>query len=212
MSVAKPAVQTSSHSPPTTKFPTVPDGATHAFTRQHQTTGLQTPYEGPFLIVDRPSRSTIKLEVGVFKDGRKRYEIRHLDDIKFAHPDSLAAPIHRPKLGRPSVSTGARESTDSKMTPQPSSPPVPTVSEPVKQVKSKQNGPPPSPSRQLLADADTNAASNADSLFHDMTGPPPLKPFTKPVRATRNPNPRYIDAIWSATEDEIKAINAAIAA
>ena len=47
-------------------------------------------------------RSTVRIEVGHYKSGEKRYEIRHFNDLKIAHPDSLAAPAVRPALGRPS--------------------------------------------------------------------------------------------------------------
>ena len=160
------------------------------------------------MIVDKPSRSTVKLEVGIFKDGRKRYEIRHLDDIKFAHPDSLAAPIHRPKLGRPSASADSRVSTEVTTAPSRS---LTTPLAETERKQSKQNGSTPSPSRTTTATADTPAASAADPNIGDLTGPPSIKPFSRPIRATRNPNPKYVDAIWSATQDEIEAINAAIA-
>ena len=42
--------------------------------------------------------------MGTFKDGSKRFEIRHANDLKLAHPESLAAPVSRPALGRPSSS------------------------------------------------------------------------------------------------------------
>ena len=42
--------------------------------------------------------------MGRYKDGRKRYEFRHVNDLKFAHQKSLAAPTERPKLGRPATS------------------------------------------------------------------------------------------------------------
>ena len=97
--------QPSRHSKPEPTYPPIPAGATHAYTRQHQTTGLQTPYEGPFKIDSQVSRSVLKLEVGQYKDGRKRFEFRHINDLKFAHPKSMAAPAQRPKLGRPSATS-----------------------------------------------------------------------------------------------------------
>ena len=95
--------QPSNHKPPEKPLPGIPLGATHAYTKQHQTTGLQCPYEGPFKIDSQPSKSTVKLIVGYYKSGEERYEIRHLDDLKFAHPESLAAPASRPALGRPAT-------------------------------------------------------------------------------------------------------------
>ena len=97
----RPAVQPSRHNKPEPPLPGIPLDITHVYTRQHKAQGLQTPYEGPFPIVERPSRSTVKIDVGTYKSGEKRYEIRHLNDIKIAHPKSLAAPAQRPTLGRP---------------------------------------------------------------------------------------------------------------
>ena len=98
------AVQSSNHSPPEKTYKEIPLDVTQVYVRQHQKTGLQTPFEGPFKIAERLSRSTFKIEVGLYKSGEKRYEVRHANDLKFAHPDSPAAPIHRSPLGRPPTS------------------------------------------------------------------------------------------------------------
>ena len=95
------AMQTSRHNPPEKPLSDIPDGVTHAYTRQHQTTGLQPNFEGPFRIDGRVSKSVLRLEVGCYKDGTKCYELRHLNDLKMSHPKSLAAPAERPRLGRP---------------------------------------------------------------------------------------------------------------
>ena len=42
----------------------LPEHITHVYTRQHQTTGLQPPYEGPFPVAERVSRSVVKIVVG----------------------------------------------------------------------------------------------------------------------------------------------------
>ena len=95
------AMQTSRHNPPEKPLSDIPDGVTHAYTRQHQTTRLQPNFEGPFRIDGRVSKSVLRLEVGCYKDGTKCYELRHLNDLKLSHPKSLAAPAERPRLGRP---------------------------------------------------------------------------------------------------------------
>ena len=93
--------QPSRHSKVETPLPGIAEDVTHVYTRQHQTTGLQSHFEGPFRIEERVSRSIFKLEVGSYKDGRKRFELRHLNDLKPAHPKSIAAPASQPRLGRP---------------------------------------------------------------------------------------------------------------
>ena len=214
--------QTSSHG--TEKdLPEIPSDITHVYTRQHKAVGLQTPFEGPFRIESRPSKSTVKIEVGIFKSGEKRYEIRHLNDLKLAHPDSLAAPVQRSKLGRPSKPTDADavveghtdENTSSsaglanRLNPNPTSSTSPSIS------------------KQIGTETD---ASHATSTH---VGPVPASPpkggkiqTRLPTRTTRNPNPVYIDEIrltgppqfkpfmsrrpWSASASELDDLNRAI--
>ena len=106
------AKQPSRHNPPEKPLEDLPEDVTEVYARQHKTTGLQTPFEGPFKIHKRLTKSVIQLEVGVYKDGSKRFELRHLNDLRLAHPDSMAAPAQRPKLGRPSAQSEAQSSTE----------------------------------------------------------------------------------------------------
>ena len=173
-----PAVQPSSHAKPEAAVPPLPENVTHVYTREHQTTGLQTPYQGPFFIADRPSRSTVKIEVGVYKNGEKRYEVRHVNDLKPAHPDSFAAPFSRPQLGRPpGTSTPASTTKD---TEEPEAIPVT-----------------PSPSN-LPVVVESKQTSESGKIQ------------TRPTRTTRNPCPKYIDAIWTATPSDLARINLSI--
>ena len=192
-----PAVQTSSHNPPEKQLVAIPDEVTHVFTRQHKALGLSTPWEGPFKIASRPSRSTVQIEVGTYKNGEKRYEIRHFNDLKLAHPDSLAAPAVRPSLGRPKTSTSneSPSSTDTAAKKPPSNrfpdPPTPTSS----------SGKQTFGSSQLDSHATSTAEQRSPALTANeefqgtITGPPPQPAFTRPARATRNPNPYYVDGL-----------------
>ena len=217
----KTAIQPSSHNKPEPKLSGLPLEVTHVYTRQHKAVGLQTPYEGPFAIVDRPSRSTVKLDVGQYKSGERRFEIRHLNDIKAAHPKSMAAPAQRPVLGRPKTSgqSGGPGVTEAK-----SPPSTKTGSGPV-DVNSKQPrqpaavvGTPASvshetsnvTSRVLPPDSGSQPAkiqttpqlptSSANDEFEGvLTGPPPVQPFGRPIRSTRNPYPLYVDSFWLAS-------------
>ena len=177
-----PVSQPSRHNPPERKLPGIPENAKFAYTKQHQTTGLQVSYEGPFLIAERLSNSTVKLEVGNFKNGDKRYEVRHANDLKFAHPDSMAAPAARPALGRPRkpASSDVNNQTDAEF----------AVSEPSNEV------PFPHPTTNRLSTADPPAPSTANEEFDGVvTGPPPAPAFSRPTRTTRNPNPYYVDSL-----------------
>ena len=191
--VNKPAIQPSNHSAPEVALPDIPEGVTKAYVRQHKKTGLQAPFEGPFDIAERISRSTVKLHVGNFKDGTKKYEIRHANDLKFTHPDSLAAPIHRPSRGRPRTSVlpdvtiatddGHNKIDDNQPDPdqladQPEPAKIQTRARPVRSTRN------PDP---LYVDAITVAAE---------TGPPPTPPFPR----------RW----WSASPNELAILNKSI--
>ena len=229
----QPAVQPSRHCSPEAPLPPIPSNVSRVYTRQHQKTGLQAHFEGPFPVVERVSNSVMKIEVGSFKDGRKRYEFRHINDLKFAHPKSLAAPVERPKLGRPaatSVPTNGQTSTEaaSSGSPEPPSPqnrfdegqlPHPSVN-------NKQAAGSLSANETARNHATSNqefrvpASAPARGLTNESgrTGPPPAPAFSaRPVRSTRNPSPIYVDSIqwstlrpWSATQNEIQALNSAI--
>ena len=187
---------------------------THVYTRQHHTTGLQSPYEGPFRIAERTSRSTVKLEVGLYRDGSKRYEIRHLNDCKLAHPASLAAPASRPKLGRPSSAT-----SDLQLEPEASLEPSDKLPHPPSDSTGgvSQNKQPLVATR-TLNDHATSYQDNRDPSSpvlgegeQAQTGPPQLPAFpARAARSTRNKNPRYVDAIWSASPSELALINSSI--
>ena len=216
--------QPSAHSKVEPKLTGLPEGTTHVYTKQHQTTGLQSHFEGPFEIAEKVSKSVLKLNVGSYKDGRIRYEYRHLNDLKPAHPKSMAAPAVRPKLGRPTSSSSDGQTSTEATTPE--------------QTPSRQlpKPPPPSSFQNKQAVGSSPAATNATTRFgtHEtstpndrvpasvsndgLSGPPPIQPFSsRPVRSTRNPAPVYVDGIqwetlrpWSATSSEIEALNKSI--
>ena len=157
------------------------------------------------------TRSTFKLEVGQYKDGSMRHEIRHANDLKIAHPDSLAAPIHRPALGRPPTSKLEDQTTRS----------------------------PDATLQQKGSTSTDTTGSEADWENGGQVNKPTVAPSThagdaqnsnvggkRPVRSTRNQNPLYVDSLevsgpppfrgfpahrtWSASKDEIEALNRSI--
>ena len=205
---ARPAVQPSRHNPLEAPLPDIPSGVTHAYTRQHKTTGLQAPFEGPFRIASRPSRSTVQLEVGVYNNGEKRFEIRHLNDLRLAHPESLAAEASRPKLGRPSSRSNGQNTTDRQSLQPTRSNNFSTAPEPPVSL-------PSSKSKQAAGPAAT-VAMNPNINHETSTSDSRVPASARPVRTTRNPSPYYVDASqwspkpWSASPGEIAALNAAI--
>ena len=190
------AVQPSRHSPPEKKLPGVPPDVTSVYTKQHQTTGLEPPYEGPFVIADRLTNSTLKIEVGEYKNGEKRYEIRHINDLKFPHPNSLVAPARRPALGRPSrtsVTNAGQDNTN----------------------KNGGSGTQATPPDRLSESKQTTLPVE--------TKPANFQTTDRPVRSTRNQNPSYVDAVtsnppqqpafpstWTASANDLEAINRSI--
>ena len=208
----RPTSQPSRHNKPEKELPGIPEGVTHAYTKQHQTTGLQASYEGPFAIAERLSRSTVKLEVGLFKDGRKRYEIRHANDLKFAHPESLAAPVHRPKLGRPADPSRTSVPSEGQTTTEESR----LASDASNRFPDPPNFQPAVQSKQAVNPTASGASRNETNHETSISEQPDRTPSLRPVRSTRNPAPNYVDAVavanrpWSATQVEIKALNDSI--
>ena len=208
-------------------LPVIPDTATKAYIRQHKTTGLQAPYEGPFDIEGRLSRSTVKLHVGNLKDGTKRFEIHHINNLKFTHPESLASPIHRPSRGRPASGTSVppdasspnedeaqtssrwRSSNRSDRLPNPPSNQAAGAAGQSKQTSAGNNGTTTSINHATSNQGRRGIASEEDD-WRPITGPPAVTPFSRPARPTRNPNPKYVDAIWSATSADLQMINNSI--
>ena len=197
--------QTSSHTIEK-ELPELPPNITHVYTRQHKAVGLQTPYEGPFRVESRPSRSTVKIEVGIYKSGEKRFEIRHLNDVKIAHPESMAAPAQRSKLGRPSKSTEAKTVSGPGRLPPSSSagntnrlsdsldPEPSQFFSPVAPTENKQVGTPGPSAHATSTSSDRSSALTANEEFEGtITGPPPQPAFSRPIRTTRNPTPYYVD-------------------
>ena len=218
--------QPSRHNLPERPLPDIPLDVTHVYTRQHHQQGLQSNFEGPFRVVERTSRSVWKVEVGSYKDGTKRYEYRHLNDLKLAHPKSLAAPVERPKLGRPPTRTSAQvkssEPTDARSSTSAGSIdktefnrfPNPTQDKSKQPVGGAAVGTPASDNHATSILEERLPASESNGGLS--TGPPSIPPFARPIRATRNPNPCYVDSIsfdvtpWSATKDQIHKLNESI--
>ena len=206
--------QPSRHCPPERPMPPIPENIKQVYTKQHQTTGLQPSFEGPFRVEERTSRSVWKIEVGTYKDGRKRYEYRHVNDLKFAHPKSLAAPIERPKLGRPAtVQSDSSNSTEVTPSRQPSNP--------VNNQLRRQLQLPEPPHQTRTVDSKQSGNNHETSIPECQLPALPAesgKIQNRPKRSTRNPNPLYVDSLrlqappraWSASESDLKWLNESI--
>ena len=213
----RPAEQPSNHRAPEKLLPTIPDNATQAYVRQHKKTGLQAPFDGPFDIEERLSRSTVKLHVGNLKDGTKKFEVRHVNDLKFAHPKSLASSIHRPSRGRPpqSVHPDLQQPTDelaqtngAEGTPQNRFSPDPKPTNISTGPESKQSGTEERANHATSKQGRRESPIEPDAEWKPSGGPPPVAPFERRApRSTRNPSPMYVDAIWTASQSELDQLN-----
>ena len=179
-----------------------PPDATHVYTRQHKQYGLDPPFKGPFKILKRLSRSTVRIKVGTYADGSDRYEDRFWGDLKAVKLDNVKEE-ERPKLGRPK-----QQSIEIK----------PTIA----------TGPPKtqpfSSSKKPHPEYIKKGPLITEKMFDSADWPkildiPKETPPTRPIRSTRNPEPNYINTItnpqfqpasWSASSTDLKIINNSI--
>ena len=164
--------------------------------------------------------------------------IRDINDLKLAHPDSMAAEAKRPKLGRPTVQTESSVSSEA------TSKSTLSKSVSIPSATSQSHSP-----RSNSPTKTNNASGKIQTAFDTLSGKPPHPDYIKkgpiitnqmfddanwpqilnipessrPVRASRNPNPRYVDAIsfgpppqlgfprvqptWSASSADLAEIN-----
>ena len=160
---------------------------------------------------------TVPFRLNLFTEQKCYYEYRHINDLKFAHPKSLASPVERPKLGRPKASTLIGGTTQTEV----GSPEV-TLPNRFPHPPSVQKPHPPSVEGQKSKQGGGYSVGNQPTKSHEtsnLSGSEPPSPTpagnTRPIRASRNPNPIYVDAIsrpWSASPADIAEINRSIQA
>ena len=212
-SVNRKPTPTSKHRQEPVYFPESINTTTHVYLKVQDGRSLMPKYVGPMLIVDRPTKSTIKIKVGTYADGRDRVEEHHWQNCRpaFVGPDT---PLHqKPALGRPARPT-------------PSAPPpqltLPVVDEPdfpenQQQIDTNQPAEIPAPNFELINDPPQSPHAEPPESVQT-TGPPPEPPFSaseRPVRTNRNvPHPKFADyytyQAWSASKNELDYINASI--
>ena len=141
------------------------NSATHVYIKQADPKSLSPTFEGPYKVVSRPSRSTVQVQLSVKRDGTPHLQSYHWSWCKPAVMRSGAEEASRPRPGRPSSD------------PKPSVDPTPSVRA-------------PEPVHSPRPDNATTSRPN-----HETSSPlDPLLP-SRPTRATRNPAPRYVDAV-----------------
>ena len=157
------------------------DEATHVYVKVANPLALQPKWEGPYKILSRPSRSTVEVKIGMFRNGEVRKSVYHWTSCKVAYLRQDQPEAHRPPLGR-------RPKEPSSFSPSTS------VSEPASNdtdnVYFSYGGVPPSapPTGRVSA-----PNSNDVSLLDESENEPNVSEevTSRPVRITRNPHPNY---------------------
>ena len=162
------------------------------YTKQHKTVGLEAPYSGPFPVVSRPTRSTVKIKVGLTRAGEDRHEVRHWRDLKVAHMAPDAKEAARPMRGRP-VKTCVQSGPDS------------TTEKSGIQDGGNINKPvAPSTHAEDAVITNVRSTRNPNPQYVDGIGPPSLPPFPKAGISNKI-------STWSASKEELAILNASIA-
>ena len=148
------------------------ESATHVYVKVDNPQSLCPKFEGPYEIYSRPSRSQVELKIGMFKDNRPRLLTFHWSACKVANLREGAQAAARPALGRKpktmSSSKDSSESTDAEV-PKP---------------------PTPRPSSDRFQ-TENNAQNKQPNVNIELGG----KIQTRPIRTSRNPNPKYVDSL-----------------
>ena len=152
------------------------EDASHVYIKVDNPKNLHPKWEGPYPVVDRPSRSQLTVEIGRFKDNTPRLQTYHWSSAKIAHMRDGAMVGQRPMLGRkPKLDTNLKIPPD-----------IPTArSEPANVSRST---------------GSVIQNQNIQPVYPSLVGPPPeiAEPAnfqnelpSRPIRATRNQNPVY---------------------
>ena len=141
------------------------DDATHVYIKVDNPRSLSPKWEGPYAIVERPSRSQITVEIGRFKDNTPRLQTYHWSSAKVAHMREGAVTGQRPQLGRKPKQTFSLD-------PASASGPA-EVSTPTENVNN-------------LVDVDPSLAGPPE-----IREPANIQTRSYPIRTTRNQNPVY---------------------
>ena len=91
--------------------------ATHVYVKRDTPLSLTPKFEGPYKILDRPSRSQVTVQLGTKKDGSVRQLTFHWSNCKIAHLRDGAVEAERPKLGRPIKKDSSNENLEPEVEP-----------------------------------------------------------------------------------------------
>ena len=182
---ATPATPMSKHSPPDPIHePAGFHQATHVYVRVDKPGSLGQKFQGPFLIVQRPSNSTVVIHVGLTKSGEDRLECHHWENCRIAHMRPGAPIGRRPDLGRPPNEKSNMAAEDA---PPNSNFEQPTfsqlhesqVTQPRSQSVSTDFEIQPAEPAELGENILPSSHQALNELVPAVTGPPPARPFSR---------------------------------
>ena len=196
---ARPALQTSSTQNPIDISYT--DNATHVYVKVSDPKGLNSKFEGPYFITSRPSRSTVQVRVGSFADGSPRHQVFHWSLCKIAHMRDGALEGSRPKLGRKPLPKPPDKMADDAIADDSQLVDVnnQSSSEPAKIQTAPNQNSSETMSSNPHPDYVRKGPLVTQTMFDQANWPQilGLPSSSRPVRASRNPNPRYVDSVVS---------------
>ena len=178
--------------PQQTVVPEPPPDITHVYARQHKAQGLEAPYNGPFPVVSRPSRSTVQIQVGLSAKGEPRYETRSWRDLKVASKDPEAKDAERPRKGRPKKKSSSKPDSKEGVNTT-----LPVNNAPNSNEEPSINSPPIGDS-SVEHNREVRSTRNPNPKYIEgvvSTGPPLLTPFAPIMQKAWSASPMDLDIL-----------------
>ena len=168
---------------------------THVYVKIDEPRGLNPRFEGPYRVIHRPSRSTVTVRVGSFVDGTPRLLTYNWSSCKPAHLREDAVEGSRPNIGRrPNPSTSDVTTTNKQHS---ASGTISATPETSGHETSSEEYQHPSLLPAERRNFETYWNHQTPPLAETQPALPAPASSARPIRTTRNPNPRYVDAVAS---------------
>ena len=207
---SQPAKEMSRHRSVQEHFPENIHESTHVYIKVQGGHSLQPKFFGPCLVVDRPSRSTITVKTGTYRNGKDKLETHHWQNARpaFVGPNTKVA--ERPTLGRPPTSGLADPPTETEVVAWEIPVPPPAVEQ--NRFDDQPDYQPPQFPVVENQNNDTETLPVDDAPNFESENDTPAESTQRPVRSTRNiPHPKFQDySMWSATKYDLQALNHSI--
>ena len=100
---AQPPVQTAHHGERKVYMPAITDTTTHVYVKRGKVAPLGVKWDGPFKIIERIGKSSLKVRVASYANGLPRYETHHWMNCKPAYFIAEPQEAEKPRRGRKRV-------------------------------------------------------------------------------------------------------------